>query len=150
VFLAVLLHVFIYVILAMVFRKKHVLKVPVTYETAGKRRNWIGIGWVLALGIVALFVGSMFLLLHCWASAGWNWTDHRTDLWQPRSRDTLPEKNDGNCHMVYGRSLGVPRTVPTSSTERVDGRIFALTQSPKKNARKLFPGVLKFTCGFSL
>ena len=63
VFLAVLLHVFIYVILAMVFRKKHVLKVPVTYETAGKRRNWIGIGWVLALGSVALFVGSMFLLL---------------------------------------------------------------------------------------
>ena len=63
VFAAILLHVFIYVILAMIFRKKHVLKVPVTEQTAGKRRNLIGIGWVLGLGSVALFVGSMFWLL---------------------------------------------------------------------------------------
>ena len=63
VYLAILLNLIIYIILALVIRKKHELEVPVAEETAGKRRTGIIIGWVLALAAVALFVGAITWIL---------------------------------------------------------------------------------------
>jgi len=63
VFLAILINILIYVILALVLRKQHTLEVPVSEETASKRRNGIAIGWALSLSGVALFFGAMFFLL---------------------------------------------------------------------------------------
>jgi hypothetical protein len=63
VYLAILVQVLIYIILAMVVRKKHELEVPITEQTGAKRRNGIAIGWVLALAAIALFVGSIAWML---------------------------------------------------------------------------------------
>jgi uncharacterized membrane protein YhaH (DUF805 family) len=63
VYLAILLNVLIYIVLALIIRKRHDLEVPLSEATAGKRRTRIVISWVLALGAVALFIASCAWML---------------------------------------------------------------------------------------
>lgn len=63
VYLLILLHLFIYIVAALVVRKNHKLTVPLSAEAAAKRSSRILLGWVLALLGIGVVVFGFFIIL---------------------------------------------------------------------------------------
>ena len=58
IYLLILIHIFVYIIAALLSRKSHKLRVPLSSEAAAKRNSRILLGWVIALlGIAAVVFG---------------------------------------------------------------------------------------------
>jgi len=64
VFVAILVNLLVYVILAIVLRKKHVLVIPISESVKKSRFNKLLIAWMAALFFLATFIGSIVLMVN--------------------------------------------------------------------------------------
>jgi hypothetical protein len=62
IYLTILIHVLIYIIVALVIRKHAVIQIGLSKEWFGRRRRAIAVGWLLAVAGIAIVVGSSCFL----------------------------------------------------------------------------------------
>lgn len=56
VYIALMFNVLIYIIIALIVRKTVAVDIPVSDESADKRKKWMYIGWGCGLGGIAMFI----------------------------------------------------------------------------------------------